>query len=363
MRVRIIGSGPVALALALWLRRQGLPQHALVLDLQDAPVPAALAGRTLALSLGSWQLLGRVIAPPAAAIIDQVDVSIEGHAPHLVMRAGERRVAALGYVVRYGTLRQSLHSAAARAGLLQGAGMGEVLDRDEAPDPDQLLVHAEGDPGAQADTRDFDQAALLAEVAVSAGQGGIAFERFTPGGPLALLPLPQAGRFSLVWCDRPQVSAQRAALPPPELLAALQQAFGWSLGRFESIDDLMIAPLVRRARREILSDTDVWIGNAAQTLHPVAGQGLNLGLREAFGLAQAVGDALREHHSVAELTRRHHRRRTPDRQLTIAVTDALARGFRWPALAGVQSLLMGALDLSAGSRHWLADRFMFGLRR
>ncbi len=363
MRVRIIGSGPVALALALWLRRQGLPREALALDLQDAPLPAALAGRTLALSLGSWQLLGRVFEPPPAAAIDQVDVSIDGHAPHLVIRASERRVAALGYVVRYGALRQSLHSAAARAGLLQGAGLGEVLGRDEAPDPDELLVHAEGDPGTQADTRDFHQAALLAEVAVSGGRPGMAFERFTAGGPLALLPLPQAGRFSLVWCDRPQVTAERAGLPPAELLAALQRAFGWSLGRFESIDDLVIAPLMRRARRETISDTEAWIGNAAQTLHPVAGQGLNLGLRDAFGLAQAVGDALREHQSVADLTRRHRRRRAPDRQLTITITDALALGFRWPALAGAQSLVMGALDLSAGSRHWLADRFMFGLRR
>ena len=95
----------------------------------------------------------------------------------------------------------------------------------------------------------------------------------------------------------------------------------------------------------------------------MAGQGLNLGLRDAFGLAQSVGDALREHQTVAELTRRHRRGRAPDRQLTMAITDALALGFRWPALAGVQSLVMGTLDLSSGSRHWLADRFMFGLRR
>jgi 2-octaprenyl-6-methoxyphenol hydroxylase len=363
MRVRITGSGPVALALALWLKRQGLPCEAIALELQDAPLPAALAGRTLALSLGSWQLLGRVCDPPPAAAIDQVDVSIDGHAPHLMIRAGERRVPALGYVVRYAALRQALHAATARAGLLQGAGIGEVLDRDQAPDPDELLVHAEGDPGTQAETRDFDQSALLAEVTASGRQTGMAFERFTSGGPLALLPLPQAGLFSLVWCDRPALTAERAALPPADLLAALQRAFGWSLGRFESISDPVVAPLVRRARRETVSASEVWIGNAAQTLHPVAGQGLNLGLRDAFELAQSVGDALREHRSVADLTRRHRRRRGPDRQLTIAITDALALGLRWPALAGAQSLVMGALDLSSGSRHWLADRFMFGLRR
>ncbi len=363
MRVRIVGSGPVALAFALWLRRQGLPRTSIALDLQDAPLPPALAGRMIALSLGSWQLLGRVIDPPAAAVIAQVDVGISGHLPHLMIRASERRVPALGHVVRYGTLRDCLNDAAERDGLLRNAGIGEVLDPGQQPDPDELVVHAEGDPGPEADIRDFHQSALLADVHVSGAVTGTAFERFMPGGPLALLPLPKAGGFSLVWCDDPAITTQRSQLPDAELLAALQQTFGWSLGRFEAIEHRVVAPLARRARRKTIGDTEVWIGNAAQTLHPVAGQGLNLGLRDAFSLAQTVGDALREHQSVSELARRYRRRRSSDRQLTIGITDALARGFRWPALTGVQSLVMGALDLSSGSRHWLADRFMFGLRR
>ena len=354
--VQVTGSGPVALAFALFALRQGIDPRRLRLEHRDEPLPTALGVRQLALSLGSWQLLGRIARPPAAARIETVDVSVSGHAGRTRITAAEMGVPALGYVVRYAPLLASLQEAARAAGLLAPP----------APHAEQaaagLRVHAEGDTGEEASVLEFDQAALLAEVEAETAHGTTAWECFTAQGPLALLPLPEARRYSLVWCASPEQSRRRAALAPAALAAELQEAFGWTLGRLAIATPCFVAPMARRTRRAVVRDGEAWIGNAAQALHPVAGQGLNLGLRDAFELARQLAQAQAGGIAVDVALQRFADARRADRLGTIGLTDGLARIFTVAPLRPLQSLALGALDLAPPARGALARRLMFGQR-
>ena len=353
--VRIEGRGPVGMALALFLSRQGFDAGSISIDAAPADLPPSLAARPIALSLGSWQLLSRVAALPQAAPILKVDVSLRGHAGRTRMLSSDLRAPALGYVLRYGPLHDALSDALAARLASSSPASGA------APQP-ALTVIADGDPGGASRVRDFDQAALLAEVVVERDGHGTAFERFTDEGPLALLPLPEARRYALVWCGRPTNSQRRTALLPGEFDAELLAAFGDALGTLRLDSDRVLAPLQRRVRAPEADAPKVAIGNAAQSLHPVAGQGLNLGLRDAFELAQRLGDLRAAGRPLADAAARFGRARRADRRLTIAATDALAQAFTLPAVARLESLALGALDLAAPARDRLAAMLMFGLR-
>jgi 2-octaprenyl-6-methoxyphenol hydroxylase len=355
-QILVTGSGPVSLACALFLVRRGVAPARVGFGRAAAagdPVPAALAARALAISHGSRQLLDRIAAFPAAGRIAGVDVSLAGHAGRTRIAATDLGVPALGHVVRYGALVQALHEAAAR---LPWA----------APDDGAAVrIHADGDPGDDADTRAFDQSALLGEVlAPESGEqaAAIAYERFTDAGPLALLPLPEPRRRALVWCDTDARCAARLALPREALEAALRERFGPALGPLRIDGPLSVAPLARRMRRRLEAPGEVWIGNAAQTLHPVAGQGLNLGLRDAFELAAALADAGRSGASLRVALAAYRRSRGADRTLTVALTDLMAGSFTWPLARPLQSPLLAALDMVPALRRPLAVQLMFGLR-
>ena len=167
---------------------------------------------------------------------------------------------------------------------------------------------------------------------------------------------------SLVWCASPAECERRAALDARALGAELNAAFGQSLGTLEIVGAPVIAPLTRRARRTLVQGTEVWIGNAAQALHPVAGQGLNLGLRDAFELARALGDATATSRDPVDVLQHYARGRRLDRSATIGVTDALASAFTAVPLRPLQSAALAVLDLVPPMRTALARRFMFGLR-
>ncbi len=353
--LQVIGSGPVALAFALFALRQGIDRRRIAIEHRDTPLPAALAARQLALSLGSWQLLRRIARPPAAAPIATVDVSVTGQPGRTRITATEMGVPALGYVLRYASLLQSLQDAARSAGLFDAPTQ-------PATPGAALTVHAEGDTGEDASVLEFDQAALLAEVTVEAEPSGVAWECFTPQGPLALLPLPEPHRYSLVWCATPQESRRRAALAPEALATELQAAFGWPLGRLSIASPCMVAPMVRRTRRHTVTADQAWIGNAAQALHPVAGQGLNLGLRDAFLLARGLADGEAAGLPAAACLQDYAKARRLDRHGTIAITDTFARVFTLDPLRPLQSVALAALDLALPARAAVARRLMFGQR-
>lgn len=352
--LRIEGRGPVAMALALFLSRQGFDPASISLDPVPAELPGWLASRSIALSLGSWQLLSRVAALPQAAPIAKVEVSLRGHAGRTRMLSSDLRAPALGYVLRYGPLHRALAAA-----LEAGSSARPQLD---AAGTGLLTVVADGDPGAASRVRDFDQTALLAEVVAERDGQGTAFERFTGEGPLALLPLPEPRRHALVWCARPGESARRAAVDARAFEAELLAGFGRALGALRLDSDRVLAPLQRRVRANESDPGRIAIGNAAQALHPVAGQGLNLGLRDAFELAQRLGESRAAGRPLRDVVERFRRARRTDRGVAVAVTDALAQAFTIPAVARLESLALGALDLLAPARDGLATALMFGVR-
>lgn len=362
-RITIRGTGPVSSLLALLLLRQGFTATELSLDAARRDLPAALASRALALSYGTWLTLARVIDVHAlearAGSIGEVDVSLTGHPGRVRMRAADMGLPALGHVVRYATLIDALDQAVGRAGVVPGSDDG-------APDPPAaVVVHADGETGIDADEIDFGQSALLAEVQCDpavAGGHHTAYERFTVEGPLALLPLPEPARFSLVWCAPREVVEHRLQLADDAFADALADAFGPWLGPLRPVAARHAAPLIRRRRARPVDGRNVWIGNAAQALHPVAGQGLNLGVRDAFELSEVLGSARARGIDPVTGLPEYMRRRRIDRGAVIALTDALARVFTVSALRPVQSVALTSLELAAPLRHRLARRFMFGIR-
>ena len=219
----------------------------------------------------------------------------------------------------------------------------------------QLLVAADGSASALATMcgmhwhrEPYAQTALIANVATSEAHRGRAFERFTADGPLALLPMSE-GRSALVWCLPPEPAEQAAQWDEATFLARLQQAFGWRLGRFTRCGRRDAYPLALRQAQAHVSHRLVLVGNAAQTLHPIAGQGFNLGLRDVMTLAETLSSAWlsgQDPGGYATLAD-YQRRRQPDCQATVALTDSLVRLFanRLPSLVAGRNLALMALAL------------------
>ena len=383
LTVRIDGTGPVALATALWLVRAGIPPACIALPL-DRPatsiLPKDAPRRAVALSEGSRQILARLITLPASGRIDTVEIVQAGTDGHTRINREDFPLPALGWVVVWEDLIAQLHQAAEK--------LPFARPDDPAFAEPALVIHAGGMPPAQSrddtdfDTHDSGQAGLLFEVAVT-GTADTAFECFRPGGPLALLPapaLPDGPRYTVVWSDAAEASRRRAELPADvlgqELREALRAALGprhWGrhaghFGALRVCTPAVAVPLPRVRRRQTTTSGQVWIGNAAQMLHPVAGQGLNLGLRDAFVLARELGDAAFDtrlpgpHARVARALESHARARLTDRWLTIHGTDLLSTAFSWPAARTLPPMLLNAMHVARPLRLPLARALVFGHR-
>jgi len=373
--VAICGAGPVGLALAAFLVRRGVDGKRIALIDGKALGQAITDPRSIALSWGSVELLQEVGAWPLAATpIHEIHVSRRGQLGRSLMDRSEHKVPALGYVTRYGAVVDALarQCEAAHVAVLRPARVGSL---DELPDAALLTlddgrrlharvaVQAEGGIFGQQDgrahTRDYGQTAIIARVSAAAPIPHRAFERFTDEGPLALLPEdgPDGHQYALVWCVEPERAASLLALGDAAFLAQLGEAFGTRLGAFSAVSPRVSFPLGLNAEARATART-VAIGNAAQTLHPVAGQGLNLGLRDAAVLARQLARGI----DPAALTR-FSEERQQDRRLTIALTDTMARAFTSKGpLQPILALGLAALDLTRPARLLLADLMMFGRR-
>lgn len=361
---RIVGGGPVASCTALFLLRAGIPAGRIHLALPtDRMAVRPVDGsprRWLALSEGSRQLLARIVAIPPGGTIASIEVSIAGRGACTRIGTDGFGVASLGRVVQYADLVDALQRQARR-------WFGTTIA--DAGQP-SVTIHAEGTAvDEDTDVLDFGQSALLTEVVAHPTRPAapqVAFERFGPDGPLALLPVhPTGHRYSVVWCDAPPASEARAALPAHALSAALQRAFGDRLGPLQIAAPVEVVALRRVRRRTTSRDDQVWIGNTAQALHPVAGQGLNLGIRDAFELARhlaAAEDAGRDE-PIAQRLRAYAESRRADRVTLTTLTDTLARGFRWPVAHRLQASLLTALDLLPALQRPLTATLLYGRRR
>jgi 2-octaprenyl-6-methoxyphenol hydroxylase len=385
--VTIVGAGPVGLALAGWLARRSATR-ALSIALIDArePEDAASDPRSIAVSQGSRMILEPLRWPTDATAIHRIHVSQRGHFGRTLIDHTEHGLPALGYVLRYGSIVHALaqvvqttpvhwfRSTTARPPVQENDGVTlhiESTGPAHAPRTlrTRLLVSAEGglfheqQTPRGGGTRDYGQTALVGTVTVSTPRPHVAWERFTSQGPIALLPVGgvRGADYALVWCCAPEEAARRAQLPDDAFLHELGVAFGERMGRFTHIRGRAAFPLGLNTVDALVNGRVVAIGNAAQTLHPVAGQGLNLGLRDAHALA----DALSQHGASPLALAAFARSRALDRRLTIGATDTLARLFTldFPALGPLRGLALTALEFVPPVKTALARQMMFGQRR
>lgn len=373
--VAICGAGPVGLALAAFLARRGVPGARIALVDGKSLGQAISDPRSIALSWGSVQLLDEVGAwPLPATAIHQIHVSRRGQLGRSLMDRRDHDVEALGYVTRYGAVVDALARRCEAAGVatlrparvqtLDETADGVLLALDDGRTlRAQVAVQAEGGIFGQQDgrarSRDYEQSAVIARVTSDAPIAHRAFERFTDEGPLALLPEdgPDGHQYALVWCVRPERAGTILDLDDTRFLQQLGDAFGTRLGTFTKVSSRVAFPLGLNAEARATART-VAIGNAAQTLHPVAGQGLNLGLRDAAVLARQLARG-----ADSAAIGRFLEERAQDRKLTIGLTDTMARAFTGSKpLQPLLGLGLAALDLARPARMLLADLMMFGRR-
>jgi len=338
--VLVRGAGPVGCAAALALRDAGLK---VVLAGQS---PATRNFRPIALSYASRLILERIGVWPrlSATPIQCIRVSQAGGFGRTVLEATDAGVPALGYVTDYAALSEALLEAA-----------HDLLAAGELPA--RCTVHAEGQ-AQDADEKRYSQHALVALVTTDPPSRDTAFERFTPDGPLALLPF--AGRYALIWSTTPERASALATAGKSEFLEELAAAAGAAPGAPLDCEAPVVLPLVLRVRRTRIGERAIYIGNAAQTLHPVAGQGLNLGLRDAWDLAQVLRGAADP--GEAAVLERYSALRRLDAGATVRATDLLASAFLGSGRVAraARGAALAAFDVFPAPRRFLARRMIFG---
>ena len=372
--VAIVGAGPVGATLALLARAGGAD-----VALFEARPQAARDARTLALSHASRELLEEAGAWPGAVAtpITSIHVSQRGGPGRTVLDAHEQGLPALGYTVAFHELEQALEAALSKAGvplhrgmactdIALDAGGATVRFRDAADVRAKLLVLADGGanaariPGIAFEEKDYAQTAVVAPLHADRPHHGRAYERFTPRGPIALLPV--GDRYALVWTATPHDAPDLLALSEAAFLARLQEAFGDRAGRFVGVGPRASFPLrLRRVNTPVALRTAL-VGNAAQAMHPVAGQGLNLGLRDAAALAALVAATPAQALGSAGMLASYREARQRDASRGVAFTDLLVSLFTDPRSVPTwaRGLALAALDVFPPGRRWLADRMIRG---
>jgi 2-octaprenyl-6-methoxyphenol hydroxylase len=376
--IAVVGGGPVGAALAIALKDSGLK----VALLEAKAEFAARDPRALALSQGTRLILERLgvwddLAPSATAI-ETIHVSQRGGIGRALLEAGKLAVPALGYTAEYGDLYRALAAGLPRSGaaMIAGARVTAVrpapgcglVEFDQAGTvrslTARLIVLADGGKSLPGSVRvkDYGQSALICTVTTELPHAHRAYERFAPAGPMALLPLGDA--YALVWTTANDQVETRLQWDEATFLAELQSAFGDRQGRFLGAGPRSVFPLRLVTAEEVVRPGLVRIGNAAQTLHPVAGQGFNLGLRDAWWLAETVLDGAREQLGSADSLAAYHRRRRWDVGGGIAMTDLLVDLFAndLPLLSQARGLALSAMDLLPPLKQAFARKMMFGVQ-
>jgi len=376
----IQGGGPVGLACTAWCL-QKFPEAKITL-LDRNPIDdtglAAADTRGVALSHGSKLLLDTINAwPTECADIYQVHVSQAGQFGRALMTREELKQEALGHIIRYRdihlTLRRALRAIQTQSPNFIWRHIETNADVQHIQA--KCIVHAEGGLFKTQDWvetgRDYEQSALVGLVEVENAKPHQAWERFTSEGPLAVLPSHYGPNIlNLVWCGSPASSQARLNLNDVDFLKSLQTEFGSRIGQFLKIQDRRLYELGLNYRKEITQGNEVWIGNAAQTLHPVAGQGLNLGLRDAYLLSEKLSTLFSKSEdqkttaAIEASLQDYALSRKADRTATIGLTDFMARIFTsnlLPVVIG-RGLALSALQWLPPIKTALARQMMFGRR-
>lgn len=370
----IIGGGLVGATLAAALRKQSLRIGIIEAypfgsseqpSYDDRSIALSYGSREIFAGMGLWQTFSSQATP-----IHHIHVSNRGHFGAARLDRSESRVDALGYVVEnriVGRLLSELIATHDNIDLITPARLTDIsINRSHAvvtyeKDSESrqitapLVVGADGAMsqlrellGIGVERREYEQSAIIANVSTEQAHNHVAYERFTDEGPIALLPLDQ-DRCSLVWTVKPGAVEKILEMEEAEFLSLLQQRFGYRLGRFLRAGKRTAYPLALIRAEEYVTSRVVLVGNAAHTLHPVAGQGFNLGLRDVADLAQMIVDKKKENLDYGAICtlNEYAQWRQQDHRQVIAFTDTMARLFTnsfFPVVVG-RNLGLLALDL------------------
>lgn len=378
--VVIVGGGPVGAAVAIALQDSDLTT--LVLEAR-ADAGNSTDVRTLAMSHGSRLILERLgiwskIEPVTP--IEAIHVSQRGGFGRTLLSAREAGLPALGYVVRYAGLQQVFAAAlqSQRTTLMTGAdvtgmdcnGTAVAIGFRQHGKPRsvaaRLLIIADGGAsaalraGTTVNTRQYGQDAVVGLVTTSLPHRRAAYERFTPEGPVALLPFEN--RYALVWTAAPETADRLMAAEADDFLRDLQCHFGDRAGRFTSIEARARFALTLRYVADPVLPRAVMLGNAAQALHPIAGQGFNLGLRDAWELADTLMKNATPDPGSAACLSAYQAARRPDRLRGIALTHSLVRIFSndMAPLRIARGAALSLLDLAPPVKRAFMRRMIFG---
>lgn len=389
MSVIIVGGGMAGATLALAI--SSLTKGAVPVALVEAQQPdnrqhPGFDARAIALAQGTCQQLDSIgiwsALADCATAIKHVHVSDSGHSGFVNLQAQDYRVPALGQVIElfdagkrlFALLQQApgvtLHCPAKVVEVVRTAESATVTLDNGQQLSGKLLVAADGSHSALAQAcniqwqqQDYQQIAVIANVTTSELPNGRAFERFTRNGPLALLPMSQ-GRSSLVWCHAKEDKQQVDSWDDARFIAELQRAFGWRLGKILHAGKRHSYPLQLLTASRHVSHRLALVGNAAQTLHPIAGQGFNLGLRDVMSLAETIAQAGKDPGDY-EVLSQYQQRRQQDQQATIGVTDGLIHLFanRYGPLVVGRNLALMSMECIPTIRDAFARRTLGWVKR
>lgn len=371
------------LALAISRLTQGkLTVHLIEAVSPDNTSHPGFDARAIALAQGTCQQLTRIGIWPAiadcATAIRTVHVSERGHASFVTLEAEDYHIPALGQVVELHDVGQRLFALLQKApGVILHCPQRVTAFQREQDSVNvtlsdgtrlegSLLVAADGSRSSLAaqcgivwQSHNYQQVAVIANVTTSSPHHGRAFERFTPHGPLAMLPMSDR-RCSLVWSHAQDASEQVASWSDSEFCQHLQQEFGWRLGRITHVGKRHHYPLALTTAEQTISHRLVLAGNAAQTLHPIAGQGFNLALRDVMSLAENLSQAWHQQQDPGSypVLAAYQQQRSADRGMTIGMTDSLVHLFAndWSPLVVGRNLGLLAMEYFTPARDVLAQR-------
>ena len=376
----IVGGGPVGAAVAIALHGSGFA----VLVLEARPdAGGGNDARTLAMSYGSRLILERLAIWPQiepVTPIEIIHVSQRGGFGRTLLSAQEVDLPALGYVVPHARLQQAFGKAleSGQTTLMTGA---RVISMESTVDgitiefhrqgilhsiAARLLIIADGGAGAglrvgaTVKTREYGQHAVVGLVETSRPHEYKAYERFTPDGPIALLPFEH--RYALVWTATPETADRLMALATVPFLESLQRHFGDRAGRFMSIEARARFPLTLRYASDPVLARAVMLGNAAQALHPIAGQGFNLGLRDAWELGETLARNAALDPGSDECLSSYRALRRSDRFRGIALTHSLVKIFSndFAPLRATRGAALSLLELVPPAKRAFMQRMIFG---
>ncbi|MEQ1597788.1 MAG: FAD-dependent monooxygenase [Methylotenera sp.] len=373
----IVGGGPVGSVLALALQQQNIP-----FTMLEARAKGASHNdkRALALSYGSRLILEKLGVwnnlETKATAINVIHISQRGGFGRTKLSAAEHDLPALGYVLSYGALTQALDEKldisqvqyeAEATQIKPGEPFAQVTFNDSQILQSRLIVVADGGrslgeiEGIQRETKEYGHDALVTKVHAELPHNNIAYERFTPQGPMALLP-NGVRDFSLVWTGLQANIHTVSGLDDLTFLKQLHEAFGDRVGKFLSVEKRICFPLKLSRLQPATAAHLAVIGNAAQTMHPVAGQGFNVGLRDAITLADLIIDSPQTALGGSSMLTAYGKQRSRDTRGGLLFTDLLVNVFS-NDLIGVGSLRgagLGVLDFFKPAKNLLVGKMSFG---